>query len=196
MREPTRLRFIQLLPKVPPRADFLLRDLPGSGHRIDVLCRDLAACFEWGPASWERSSIELVAVLQGGTTITFNHYDKRDAMGEVGWAQLIQDALMMRSVEGIKVTLQTLENLLEEIMSTRNSEVFMLHEAGGPFQEVVETCRATQNSFMLGDHRGFDSQTEEILTSYGVKRVSLGERSYLSSHCISAIISRFERMCR
>ena len=190
------MRFIQLLPSVPPKADFLLRDLPGSGHRIDLLCRDLAACFEWGPTTWKRNRIELLAILQNATTLSFSHVEGRQTMGEVGWASLIQDAINLKHVNGVAVSSETLENILEQILEEECSEVYMLHEEGAPFQEVVGCSRATQNSFMLGDHRGFDSQTEEILTSYGVKQISLGERSYLSSHCIAAIISRFERMCR
>jgi tRNA (pseudouridine54-N1)-methyltransferase len=196
MPDSTLLRFVQVLPNVSPAGRFLLRDLPGSGKRIDVLCRDLAACFEWGPTWWERKHLELVAVLGGDITLRFRSVPGRESLGEVGWAKLIKQVLEGVPAEGIELKRQTLANLIEDMLAEEGSRVLVLIEKGERLLSEVETGEFTKNSFMLGDHRGFDSQTEELFASYGLERVSLGETSYLSSHCVAAIISHFERLSR
>lgn len=196
MPDSTLLRFIQLLPNVPPRADFLLQDLPGSGKRIDVLCRDLSACFDWAPISWRKDRLEVVAVLQEHTMITFHQELDRDSHGEVAWASIIQAVLRGERVDGVKLEKRTLEDLIRDIERTDSSEIYVLDEKGASLRKTLDSRIFTQNSFMLGNHRGFDLQTEELIQKHKLKRVSLGQRSYLSSHCIAAIISYFERMCR
>ena len=196
MPDSTLLRFVQLLPNVPAAGGFLLRDLPGSGKRIDILCRDLAACFDWGPTSWERNQLEFIAVLEDDVTLRFRNMPGRESIGEAAWAELIKQVLKGLPIEGIEIRQQTLADLIEEMLAEEGSRVLVLDEKGDRLPNEVETSQFTKNSFMLGDHRGFDSQTEELFASHGLERVSLGGKSYLSSHCVAAIISRFERLSR
>jgi tRNA pseudouridine-54 N-methylase len=76
------------------------------------------------------------------------------------------------------------------------SHLWILHEEGKNINDCKIEVLRTQNSFMLGDYRGFDSKTDELILENGLKRVSLGRISYLSSHCIALIISKFERMVK
>jgi tRNA (pseudouridine54-N1)-methyltransferase len=189
------LRFIQLLPNVPSNGDFLLQDLPGSGKRIDVLCRDLSACFDWAPIFWNRDMLEVVAVLQDNMMITFRGLPAKKR-GEVEWAVMIRDTLRGEEVDGLQLEKRPLDNLIQDLQETDSSEVYVLDETGNPLDKALNAKSSAQNSFMLGDHRGFDSRTEELIVEHKLTRVSLGERSYLSSHCIAAIIAYFERTCR
>jgi tRNA pseudouridine-54 N-methylase len=72
-----------MLPQAPPEGDFLLKDLPGSGKRIDILCRDLAACFDWAPVSWSKSQLEIIAVIGNKKTLTFREPKEQIPRGEV-----------------------------------------------------------------------------------------------------------------
>ncbi len=187
------LRFIQLLPQVSLKGDFILKDLPGSGKRIDVLCRDLAACFSWGPKTWPKTCLELIAIIADTTILTFHHPGDETPQNEVGWASVIQDSLMEQPPEWVTVSNGSVEEKIKDYCNPPESSLWVLDENGLHISEFETNQENTQNSFMLGDHRGFSSQTESLITKYALPRVSLGKKSYLSSHCVASIISEFER---
>jgi tRNA (pseudouridine54-N1)-methyltransferase len=193
MPESTMLRFIQLLPQVSPRADFLLKDLPGSGKRIDVLCRVLAACFDWGPITWPKSKLEVIAMIGNTKSLTVRHPIEQMPKGEVGWAEVIRESLKGTPPRYVTVVDESLEDLVKRLIQSDEFPLRVLEEKGVMLSEVETIDPNTQNSFMLGDHRGFDSEAESIISRFDIQRISLGEKSYLSSHCLAAIISKFER---
>ena len=189
------LRFIQILPQVSSRGDFLLKDLPGSGKRIDVLCRDLAACFDWGPTSWSKTHLEVVAVIENNKILTVRNPQDQIPHGEVEWASVIRDSLRENPPTYVDVSEGVLNDLIEKLMQ-QDSNLWVLDEQGTSLFDGQQIHPAAQNSFMLGDHRGFNSEAEDIISRHNIQKISLGEKSYLSSHCLAAIISEFERMVR
>jgi len=193
MPESTMLRFIQLLPQVSPKADFLLKDLPGSGNRIDVLCRVLAACFDWGPISWSLSKLEVIAVIGSSKSLTFSTPNEQSPKGEVGWASVIRESLKGTPPSYVTALDEKLEDIVKRLKHSERSSIWVLDEAGTSLYGIKTIDVNTQNSFMLGDHRGFDSESERIISEYNIQRISLGKKSYLSSHCLAAIIAEFER---
>ncbi len=192
----TMLRFVQVLPQVSPNGDFLLRDLPGSGKRIDVLCRDLAACFDWGPNLWPKSNLELIAVIGNSKIVTFRNPQNQLPLGEVRWASVIRDALKGQLPEYVALSDGTFEDVIRNLNKIEDSTLWVLDEEGSSLSETKRLSPSTQNSFMLGDHKGFDSLTVSVMSEYNIQRISLGKKSYLSSHCLAAIIFEFERMVR
>ena len=190
------LRFVQILPQVSPEGEFLLKDLPGSGKRIDVLCRDLAACFSWGPIFWSLASLEMIAVIGNTKIMTFINPQDELPSGEMGWASVIRDSLREKPPNYVDISEGTLEDVIIRLNLARDSKLWVLDEQGTNLFDPHVVRPFTQNSFMLGNHRGFDSQTESIMSQYNIDRISLGKKSYLSSHCLAAIISEFERMVR
>jgi len=191
--ESTMLRFVQLLPDVPHDGNFLLKDLPGSGNRIDVLCRDLAACFSWGPKTWLKENLELVAMIADSKILVFSNPVDDTPEGEVAWATIVRDSLKDNPPVFVKVAEGSTEDVILSYSSPPKSNLWVLDEAGSTFSRVLKEESVTQNSFMLGDHRGFDSHTETLVSKYSLPKVSLGKKSYLSSHCVASIISEFER---
>ena len=193
MPHSTKLRFIQLLPNASVTGDFILKDLPGSGKRIDVLCRVLAACFDWGPNKLDKSKIEVIAVIADKIILQVQHPGENLPSGERAWAQVIKNSLKDNPPEYISTKEGDLESVILDMTSSQSGNLWVLHEEGeeGNLQEVVNFT--TDNSFMLGDHRGFNSQTEELVSKYALQKISLGQTSYLSSHCVALIISEFER---
>ncbi len=194
--KPTMLRFIQLLTNNPPTGDFLLKDLPGTGNRIDILCRDLAACFDWGPTDWPLSLLELLAIFSDEVILTFIRPSEEMPLGETGWAMAIKKALQGNPPDFITITEGSLESVIRNLNKPPDSHLWILHEEGESFNDRKMQVFGTQNSFMLGDYRGFDSKTEELISKFGLRRMSLGKTSYLSSHCVVSIISKFERMVK
>jgi tRNA (pseudouridine54-N1)-methyltransferase len=185
---------VQILPHVSPAGDFLLKDLPGSGKRIDVLCRDLAACFSWGPKSWSKSDLEMIAVIANTKILTFNNPQNQIPTGELEWASVIRDSLRENPPNYVVVSDETLEDLIKRLNQAEDSKHWVLDEQGINLFNIQAIHLGIQNSFVLGDHRGFDSQSESTLFQYNIPRISLGKKSYLSSHCLAAIISEFEGM--
>lgn len=190
------IRFIQLLPKVSGSGDFLLQDLPGSGKRIDILCRDLAACFEWGPSRWHPSQLELLALIGDSIVLRFTNPKEALPRGERAWAELIKRSLKNDPPDYVSVSNEDLESLIERYNKPPQSNLWILYENGNPVEELKFNIYEAQNSFMLGDHTGFDSITEKLISNYNLRKVSLGDTSYLSSHCIASIISEFEGMVK
>ena len=192
----TILRFIQLLPAVSTSGDFPLRDLPGIGKRVDVLCRDLAACFDWGPTDWPLGQLEFRALFSDQVLLTFLMPNERMPIGERGWATVVKNALHGNPPDYVTVTHDNLESMIRDLNQTSRFRLWVLHEEGRHFRDCKVQVSGTQNSFMLGDYRGFDSRAEELISKHNLPRISLGKTSYLSSHCVASVISKFERMVK
>lgn len=190
---PNLLRFIQLLPNVSSKEDFILKDLPGSGKRIDVLCRCLAACFEWGPTTWSRSELEYIAVIGGDSVLTIKD-PQNQGMTEILWATMLKNALRGEPSEFIMLSHKSLDEVMRDIQQTPQSRIWMLEESGQSLDKEIRSNLSPQNSFMLGDHRGFNSQTLKLVEEFDIDRVSIGKQSYLSSHTVATVISTFERV--
>ena len=195
MTQPTGLlRFILVLPQSSTDGKFLLRDLPGSGKRIDILCRGLAACFEWGPSTWPKFQLELTAVIGNEITLTFRHSGEDRVKGEPQWGSIIRDAMKSHLSENVIIKHSSLHDFIAELLESSGSRLWVLEEDGMPISSCIDNGQATQSSFIVGDHKGFDSGTQRVIHNYNIPSVSLGADSYLSSHCIAAVISEFERM--
>ncbi|MHA2068871.1 MAG: hypothetical protein ACXABY_31295, partial [Candidatus Thorarchaeota archaeon] len=93
----------------------------------------------------------------------------------------------------VNTTDGSLEETIIKFHKPVESSLWVLEENGSHISTIVAKQSPTQNSFMLGDHRGFNSQTESLFSQYSLPRVSLGKKSYLSSHCVASIISEYER---
>jgi len=187
------LRFIQILPNASASGDFILKDLPGSGKRIDVLCRVLTACFEWGPNISQEYEIEVIAVIGDSVILRFQCPGESLPSGERAWAQVLQKSLKGNPLDFVHVHEGDLESIIIEIDESPKSNLWILHEEGEEFNMQEIWNSGSDNSFMLGDHRGFNSQAEELISKHALRKVSLGDTSYLSSHCVAHIISEFER---
>ena len=190
-KSPSKLRFIQILPNISPKGEFILKDLPGSGKRIDVLCRCLAACFDWAPEIWPKQDLEFVAVIENDIVLVIDNPGD-GVRGETWWANLISNALRGNPTEFITVEQKTLDALLEEYQGIPDSKIWVLEETGTPLKEINEVHKTSQNSFMLGDHRGFDSKTMKIIERFKINSLSIGQISHLSSHTVATVIATFE----
>ena len=187
------LRFIQILPNVSTSGDFILKDLSGSGKRIDVLCRVLSSCFEWAPSTWKKEEIEVIAVIGDSVILQFQFPKENLPSGEKAWAQILKESLKRNPPDYVQVSEGNLETVIRELNSSTSSNLWLLHEEGEELDLQEIAISGSDNSFMLGDHRGFNSQTEELVSKFALRKVSLGNISYLSSHCVAHIISEFER---
>ncbi len=184
------IQFLMSYPDIPTDGKLILKDLPGSGKRIDVLCRCLASGFDWGIADLERIRIEFAVFLKDDITLFFSKPKEEGTRGEVWWARQIQNALQGNPPNFIRVTDKNLREHITDLLQ-RNYKIFALDEDGEELDEAVDVGSA-QYSFMLGNHRGFDKIAQKVIREHQLPSVSLGTRSYLGSHCVATIISKFE----
>lgn len=194
MEQVVPLRFILYFPELSDKGNFLLKDLPGSGKRIDVLCRSLAACFDWGPSILDRSNLEIIVLIGRTSCLRIGNPSKKMPMGEVWWARVIKDALSGRYHPFVSVGNRSLEEVTEAILSNEKGHLWVLDEAGLSINKRNLPDMNAQNSFIIGDYRGFDSAALKVFNDHSIYRLSLGPTSYLTSHCIAAIISMYEEM--
>ncbi|TFG12078.1 hypothetical protein EU537_10330 [Candidatus Thorarchaeota archaeon] len=187
--------FIHVFPRIPAKPKFHLKDLPGSGKRIDILCRGLAACFDWAPELISRTNIEYYAVLSDKITMKFTYSPECIGKGETWWASVIQRVLSGVNVDFCGKMDWNLETTMKSTTQD-NFDLYVLDEKGTPIDTVLQHSNLSQNSFMVGDHRGFELDTRELLRDMNVQQVSLGETSYLGSHCIAQVISNYERISK
>ncbi len=158
---------------------------------MDILCRSLAACFDWGPTTWPKSTLEFVALISDRISLRFRDPGEALPRGEVEWAEVIKRALGDSDIDFGRRERAGLPQLLAEF---NQGHVWALDETGQPFEEIEIMDPHDQNTFIVGDHHGFDSQTQRMLNDHSIYRISIGKTSYLSSHCVAAVISKFERM--
>ncbi|MFB6197226.1 MAG: tRNA (pseudouridine(54)-N(1))-methyltransferase TrmY [Halobacteriaceae archaeon] len=182
-------KFVCIGHDVPTSPTFSLDDLPGSGGRLDVLCRALSASLFLSHGI--RETVQTYLVLQDEVTIRVNGGEVKYASpDERNLASLIQRALERKedavghaeveSTPGIHVSNRGLVPILDEVAST--CTLVHLHEGGGP----LDTLEPPENAaFVLSDHREFtDSELDEI-QARADHRVTLGPRSIHGDHAIS-----------
>lgn len=182
-------RFVVIAHDVPPSPDFSLDDLPGSAGRLDVLCRCVADGLL--TSHGVRSDAEVVVVVQDELVIRFDGTsirrlqpderstaarfrdalgDSRDAIGEIA----------VESSPGVTVRRGDLGTALAE----SPEPIIQLHEAGEPLPETSPTESAT---YVLSDHRSFDSGDETTLSEFVDRRVSVGPVAIHANHAISVV---------
>lgn len=178
-------------------SDFSLRSLSGFG-RMDLIARCILAalCDTGGP----RRDTTLTIVLEGPpdppVALTFKGGEMRGSpVGEVKAAEMVLDALSGRKAEGVRMERKGFGRVVSEYKD-RGFSLYYLHEGGEDSRRIKFDSRA---AFILGDQKGLDTSSEDLLDKIEARRVSLGPYSYLASHCIVIVnneLDKFERQMR
>ncbi len=170
-------------------ASLSLKDVIGTGHRLDVICRDLVAAFWWGSS-----------LLRHVTTfIAFKHQPALQVEGnllpepivpktELGFARLLKEIYVNdASVPGFHLIHKPVGQIVQDLMDN-GIHIWWLEEGGQDLKTVSLTSR-TNEAFIIGDHNGV---SEEFTTRFGesLPRLSIGPKSYLGSNCIQIIVGR------
>jgi tRNA pseudouridine-54 N-methylase len=192
-KQPGLLRFVLVFPTLPVSGQFHTKDLPGSGKRIDVLCRSLASCFDWGPTTWPKEKLQVAAIIGNQVILEIGYPDTKIPHGEVSWAMEVRQALNGNPSSYIEVKEMGLADYIDEILSAPNSKVWALDETGSDITDASGFDDTSNHSMLIGDHKGYNEETLAILANRSIYRISLGKTSYLGSHCIAAIIGLLER---
>ncbi len=166
-----------------------LKDVIGTGHRLDVICRDLVAAFWWGDRL-----VRNVIVF-----VTFKHQPVLKVDGtqlleplvprtELGFARLLKEIYVNDAhIPGICKINQTIAEIIRDLQKT-GIEVWWLEEGGQDLREVSLRPQIPM-AYIIGDHRGVSKEfTAEFAGT--LPRLSLSPKSYLGSTCIQIILGR------
>lgn len=169
--------------------NFSLNDLPGSGGRMDLVCRCINSAL-WLSHKL-RTDTRIFVVLNGPpsppVTVVFEGSNlKRVSPDERNIASWIRKSLRglkkeWRNVQdGIKVAKKSFQEIMREV----EGNFYILHEKGR-FLREVEIKR--NPVFILGDHIGLPQKEERFALRFGAEKISLGKLSYLASQCITIV---------
>jgi len=171
-------------------SNFSLNDLPGSGGRMDLICRCVNSAL-WISCGLRRDT-RIFLVLNGPSsppaTILFEGSSLRrvspDERNIASWIKKALDCTgkngdWVKVQEGIKVSKMSFQDVIKDL-----KEIYVLHERGRFIREVEI---AKNPVFVLGDNIGLPRKEEKFAERFGAEKISLGKTSYLASHCISMI---------
>jgi tRNA (pseudouridine54-N1)-methyltransferase len=198
-----RLTVLLDAPRCRTASDFLIRDVPGTSGRLDVVCRVLAATFRTVP-KW-RPFLEFLAVLGGPPDPPLllqvsNASDKDIPEGELALAVILKALLNRYRTSGkeqlvswpqIALTRQGFEETLRAVVKDQ-AQVCYLVERGTPL-ESLELDLANPVVFVLGDDRGLPLKHEALLSRHLAKEVAIGKQSLLGSHVVSLLLLELAR---
>ncbi|MDI6866380.1 tRNA (pseudouridine(54)-N(1))-methyltransferase TrmY [Methanoculleus sp.] len=171
--------------------NFSLNDLPGSGGRMDLLCRCVSSSLFLSHDL--RRDVECYLILCGGAgpekTILFRGSEvRRLSPDERSSAALIKKALSIpcgdefrESTPGVYIRRGGLARLLAEIPFA------VLDEAGEDVRKVPEL----PENYLLSDHQNFTLEEEEAVA--GADRYSVGPRSLHADHAITVLLNEIDR---
>jgi len=168
-----------------------LKDLPGSAGRLDVLARCINSAF-WLSYGIRKDVIfhtilhgepnPLVYIRIEGNKLRKVPPDERNIAIFIKKAlERMEEGREIESTPGIFVSKKSFKELLEE---NKDKDFYLLDEKG----ENIERVEISDKPFFfLGDYKDLEEEEKESLYEYGAKPISIGRKSYLSSHCIAII---------
>jgi tRNA (pseudouridine54-N1)-methyltransferase len=179
---------------------FSLKDLAGTGGRIDVLARCLpAACLV---SHGLRRDVELLTLHLGppaapkavrfqASRLQHANPDERSSalLFEKALAAPTTGPVWQPSTPGVWVAVLGLAELLDAFPGP----LFLLDEAGEDVAGVEVPAGAT---FVLGDDRGLEPSEVSELDRRGARRLSLGPVSLQADQCIVVLHNHLDRRSR
>jgi tRNA (pseudouridine54-N1)-methyltransferase len=171
--------------------NFSLNDMPGSGGRMDLLCRCVNAAFFLSHDL--RRDVRCYLVLLGepsppktilisGKDVRYLSPDERSAGALIKKSLSITCGTVFReSSPGVSVRRGGLGELLAD------HEFALLNESG----RDIRTENALPNAFLLSDHHNL-SEEERFLTRT-CPRYSVGPRSLHADHTITVLLNERDR---
>ncbi len=165
-----------------------LKDMPGSSGRLDVVARCINSAF-WLSGGIRRNVV-FHTVLHGGQSPVYIRLEgarlRKVSPDERSISLFLKKALermdeRMETSPGIFACRKSFKEVVGE---NANNDFYLLDEEGMPISEVEF---GEKPFFFLGDNNDLTHEENEFLMKQGAKTVSLGGKSYLSSHCIATV---------
>ncbi|MBW6451746.1 MAG: tRNA (pseudouridine(54)-N(1))-methyltransferase TrmY [DPANN group archaeon] len=173
--------------------DINLSDLAGSAGRLDIISRCINSALWLSNAM--RRDVVFHTILHGepnppiyirieGAKLRKVQPDERNISIFLKKAiERFKDGKEIESTPGIFVSRKSFEQLIED---NKEKTFFLLSEEGKSL-EPLDKVKYTDAFFILGDKEDLIDSEIAYLEKYKLNRVSLGDKSYLASHCITIV---------
>ncbi|MCK4883958.1 MAG: tRNA (pseudouridine(54)-N(1))-methyltransferase TrmY [Candidatus Diapherotrites archaeon] len=192
------------------------KDLPGMGGRIDVVCRCVSSAL-WLSGSL-RNDTKFTAVLGGQPNPPMTLFFKPEKLQRISPDErsiafamkkalaLANETLEIKKTnnnnptinvetpQGIELQNIDLEEELNKIDLLKEKTIFFLDPNGTDLEKIDRKDLEKDTFWVLGDNNGFTKKQKELLKKINAKPISLGEKEYLSSQCITFVNMKLDRM--
>lgn len=180
-------------------SDFTLKDLPGSGGRMDLNARCVISAL-WLSRDLRRDS-RMVFSLNGPSdpplAMAFDGKElERVTPDERNIGLWIKKVLERRDEvdgdwkevhDGIYLSEKSFQELIKD---RQDRNLYVLHESGG---DIRSTDIKEDPVFILGDHIGLPRNEEGFVERFGSEKISLGPESYFSTQSIVLVHNELDR---
>jgi len=197
------ITFLLDAPRSHTAPSFLIRDLPGTSGRLDVVCRVMAAVFRTVPRL--APSLRFLAVLGGppDPPLLLQAGPASPNVipeSELACALLIKSLLNLHHYSGVgrlsswpqlSLSRRSFEEALVDL-SRRGGQIYYLMEGGTPL-EAMELNASHPLVFLLGDHKGMPEEHEDLVKKMGGLETSVGRQSLLGSHVVTLVLLELAR---
>jgi tRNA (pseudouridine54-N1)-methyltransferase len=179
--------------------DFNLNDLPGSGGRMDIICRFIAQSLFISHGIREDSGV--ITILLGepdpprsifvhGGKVRYMSPDERNVAG------LIRKALRHKSEEwketspGIFIAKKSINEVLSDL---NDFSMFYLREDG---RDIFDLSNEPEEkmAFIIGDHLGVKEDIEELILKKVKETISVSPLSLQADQCVVIIHNFLDRL--
>ncbi|KAA0001919.1 MAG: tRNA (pseudouridine(54)-N(1))-methyltransferase TrmY [Thermoplasmata archaeon] len=166
-----------------------LKDLPGSSGRLDVVVRCINAAF-WLSGEIRRD-VTFHTILHGEPSPPVYIRLEGNKLRKVSPDERSIAIFLRKALErmnereetspGIFASRISFEELIEK---NEDKDFYLLDEEGTAIDEIKFKGNPF---FFLGDNKDLTKEEKQFLIKKGAKPISLGKKSYLSSHCIAIL---------
>ena len=185
-------RFVVVSLTASANGKFSLEDLPGSGGRVDILCRCVGAALLVSHGIRKDSEIHLVILTDRANPRTISiRGDKVRSLNpdERTTASLLRIALgrqnEMETSPGVIIRNVGLPVLLDELRSTK---LYLLEEGGEDARKALASIRMDDDAtFLLGARDDMPRDLRDLCISLGAKTISISPLSLQSEQCITIV---------
>lgn len=194
-----KILFVLVMEESVPSQDFSLKDLPGSS-KIDVVSRTILSIF---PQYSSRLEPELHVVFTKSSHILIikDLVQRKLPYDEIEIAALIKESLNDFFAEQKQInknsflfwqSISDFETYIKKTIANHPT-CYYLYEKGIPIDKyLVELKNDNSYCFILGGRQDISDDHEKIILTQKVGLISLGEKSYLASTCVTAVIFQLE----
>jgi len=179
--------------------EFSIKDLPGSGGRMDLICRSIISAL-W-LSNEMRKDTRINICLNGPPDPPLSlRLDgerlKKMSPDERNVATWLKKCLKYRDIandswtethNGIYISKLDFEGVLEEI---NKSVLYILQNEGRDIRKIEFQ---DESAFILGDNIGLPENIIKRCEQLEAKKISLGPRNYFSSHSITLVHNEIDR---
>ncbi|MFB6177912.1 MAG: tRNA (pseudouridine(54)-N(1))-methyltransferase TrmY [Halobaculum sp.] len=173
--------------EAPTGPDFSLDDLPGTGGRLDLLCRCVNAGLFTSHGIREGARVHLVhrdevTVRFDGATARNLNPDERSTAARVRDARDIKADAIGHMPAEVSPGVELYRMGLDATLDSLDGEIVHLHEDGDP---IVEVDPPEDTIFVLSDHQDFTDGERDLLAERAAHRLRLGPEAIHADHSVA-----------